>query len=78
MSESPYGGVNLLSKKEVARILGCAIRTVERLAVTGKLPFYRIPCATGHKTRMRFDSGEIAAWVKAMTPQGGDNGHHDC
>ncbi|HEY3853538.1 MAG TPA: helix-turn-helix domain-containing protein [Verrucomicrobiae bacterium] len=46
-------GLQLLTKKEVARLLACSVRMVERLVASGKLPTVKIRGA------VRFRLGDI-------------------
>ena len=59
----------LLNKKELAAFLGCTTRTVDRMVATGKLPYLRVPYGALGKTKTRFDSRDIDAWVEQCRPQ---------
>lgn len=54
----------LLTKKDLARMLDCTVRTVERMIEHGRIPSVRIPTATGTGTRVRFDPRVINEWLK--------------
>lgn len=56
----PY---RLLSKQEVAEILGYTVRTIDRLIATHQIPFTRLPCGSGKTQKVRFDSRDIDAWI---------------
>lgn len=61
----PMAAFRLLSKKEIAALLGCTVRTVERMIVNRKIPFVKIPTATGRSLRVKFDSRMIDQWITA-------------
>lgn len=64
----------LLSKKEVAAILGYTVRTVDRLVEAEHIPFVRIPCgvALSGRTRVKFNSVEIEKWIRNSTIAGSE------
>lgn len=53
----------LLTKKDLARMLDCTVRTVERMIEYGRIPSVRIPTATGTSSRVRFDPRVISEWL---------------
>jgi excisionase family DNA binding protein len=59
---TPY--YRLLSKKDVADLLQCTERTVDRLVTRNQIPFTRIPWGTGGKLKRRFIFGDIVEWMK--------------
>ena len=54
----------LLSKRELADLLNCAERTVDRLVAANQVPFTLIPCGPGGKLKRRFIFGEIVGWIE--------------
>lgn len=55
---------HLLSKQEVAKLLGYTTRTIDRLVAARKIPFTYLPSATGSGHNIRFISTEIDTWVR--------------
>ncbi len=58
----------LLTKKEVAEMMGCTERTVDRLVACNQIPFTKIPWGTGGKLKRRFIFGVIAEWLERHSP----------
>lgn len=54
----------LLNRREMAALLGCSTRTLDRMIAAERIPYLRIPCFTGTGTRVRFDTREIEEWLK--------------
>lgn len=54
----------LLSKQDVAKLLGYTTRTIDRLVEKRRIPFTYLPSATGPGKRIKFVSGEIYAWIR--------------
>jgi excisionase family DNA binding protein len=52
----------LLSASEVADRIGLAVRTVQRMIRTDKLPYCQVT-----KSRRMVPAGELAKWIKANT-----------
>lgn len=59
----------LLSKNEVAKMLGYTPRTIDRLVTAGKIPYVRLPLFSGRGTKIRFDSRDIEKWLNAIKEQ---------
>lgn len=57
----------LLSKQEVAKLLGYTTRTVDRLVAARKIPFTDIPAASGTGRKIKFDSRAIDAWIRGSS-----------
>lgn len=55
--------LRLLNKQEVADILGCTVRTVDRFIANNKIPYFRIPTGGGGATRIRFELRSIDQWL---------------
>ncbi len=54
----------LLTKKDVAEMMGCTERTVDRLVARNVIPFTQIPWGTGGKLKRRFIFGAIVKWME--------------
>ena len=54
----------LLSKKELAGLLGITVRTVDRLILLKKIPIVRMPTGVGTGTRVKFDTRDIEKWIR--------------
>ena len=54
----------LLTKKDVAELMSVTVRTIERLVENRKIPFTRIPCASGASKRIRFSEDAIGDWLE--------------
>ena len=57
---------NLLSKKDVAAMLGCCQRSVDNLRSTAGLPYHNIG------RLIRFDESEVRSWA-GLTPNTNSN-----
>ena len=57
---------NLLSKKDVAAMLGCCQRSVDNLRTTAGLPFHNIG------RLVKFDEQEVRSWA-GLTPNTNSN-----
>lgn len=64
MSES--SGVQLMSKRELSRLLSCSIRTVDRLVARGELP---LPFKVGSGSR--FSLADVYRYVESLKSQRG-------
>jgi excisionase family DNA binding protein len=53
----------LLTKREVAAILGCTERTIDRMISARSIPFIQIPTGIGRRTRRRIDLRDIEQWL---------------
>ena len=60
----PY---RLLSKREVAAMLGRTTRTIDRLVATKKIPYIEVPTGVGSGTRVGFLLQEILTWLKGAS-----------
>lgn len=56
----------LLSKQEMAELLGYTTRTIDRMVAANRIPFTRIPTGVGFGTRVKFDSREIEKWLEQI------------
>lgn len=58
----------LLDKKDMAQLLGCTVRTVDRMVAARTIPFLKVPTGTNGmtKTKVRFDSRDIEKWIDQM------------
>lgn len=54
----------LLSKKDVAEMLNCTERTVDRLIAAKQIPFTQIPSGPGGRLKRRFIFGVIVEWLE--------------
>lgn len=54
----------LLNRKEMAALLGCSLRTLDRMVIEERIPYLRVPTFTGYQTRTRFDPGKIEKWIE--------------
>lgn len=55
--------VEVISKREVAEILGCTTKTVDRLVASKKIPHVILPTGTGEGTRVGFIYQAIVKWI---------------
>lgn len=53
----------LLSKNDVAKLLGYTVKTIDRLIAARRIPFVRIPTGYGPGTRVKFDKLELDKWL---------------
>lgn len=60
---SPSISFRLFNKQEMAKLLGCTERTIDRLIAARRIPYLRIPAGSSGKTRVRFDSRDIERWL---------------
>lgn len=51
------------SKSELAKMLGCTVRTIDRLIAAGRIPHVRFPTGRGDGHKIRFDSRDIEKWI---------------
>ena len=61
--ETPTGKVGLMDVTAVAKLLGCSVRHVYRLADTGRMP---MPLRLGRLVRWRRD--DLVKWISAGCP----------
>lgn len=54
----------LLNKKELAELMNCTERTVDRLVASNQVPFTFIPTGAGGKLKRRFIFGAIVEWLE--------------
>lgn len=54
----------LLSKKQVAELINCTERTVDRLVAAKQIPFTYIPAGARGKLKRRFVFGAVVAWME--------------
>lgn len=54
----------LLNRKEVAELINCTERTVDRMSAANQLPFTLIPSGTGGKLKRRYILGAIVEWME--------------
>ena len=62
MENSIHG---VLTKKDVAELLGCSVRQVDILRANGGLPFYRFG------SLVRFSRDSVREWMRAQERVGG-------
>lgn len=66
MKETPRGGDReFITKRDVAQLLGCSVRTVENLMAKGRLPVLRLSARL-----VRFPRTAILATLNAATDGG--------
>ena len=53
---------DLLTVSDVARLLRCSRKTVERLVARGELPFYELPL---RRAALRFAERDISEWLSS-------------
>ena len=63
----------LLTKKEIAEIIRCTERTVDRLVACNQIPFTLIPTGTRGRLKRRFIFGEIVKWLEDRSVPFGQN-----
>ena len=54
----------LLSRKQLAEVIGVSLRTIDRYRDMG-MPFIRLVTGT-----IRFDKGEVLAWIREKNKEG--------
>ena len=63
----------LLTKKELAKFLGCTERTVDRMVAARTVPFVLIPHGPNGRYKRRFDSRDIDLWLDQRRCNAEDN-----
>lgn len=58
-----------LSKRDVAKLLGYTVRTIDRLIARRRIPFVRIPTGIGMGVRIKFDRLELDKWLAECSQQ---------
>ncbi len=54
----------LLSKGDIAKMLGYTTRTIDRLVAAKKIPFTTLPTGIGNGRKIKFIPREIDAWIR--------------
>ena len=60
---------NLLNKQDLAGMLGCTVRTVDRMLASNAIPavaVVRIPTGVKGNVKTRFLQGQIITWIKSL------------
>lgn len=64
----------MLSKRELAEKLGYTTRTIDRLVAAKKIPFTRLPAASGKGEKIKFNSADIDMWLASLSNLGNREG----
>lgn len=55
----------MFSKGELSKLLGCTVRTIDRMIAAGRIPYVELPSSKKKGGRkIKFDSRDIEKWIQ--------------